>query len=206
MACASPERFLRKLGDKLISQPIKGTISRQDNPQKDEAAKSILRNNSKEQSENVMIVDLVRNDLSRVAKAGSVNVDELMGIYSFSQVHQMISTVSAQIAPNHHWVDALKAAFPMGSMTGAPKVRAMEIIDECEASRRSLFSGSVGYVSPQGDFDFNVVIRSLFYNQDTSYLSFMAGGAITYEASAEDEYDESLLKTKAIRKILNIQA
>jgi para-aminobenzoate synthetase component 1 len=204
LACASPERFLRKLGDKLISQPIKGTISREKDPIKDEAAKTLLRSNRKEQSENVMIVDLVRNDLSRVSKAGTITVDELMGIYSFSQVHQMISTVSAQISPDKTWVDALKSAFPMGSMTGAPKVRAMEIIDESESSRRSLFSGSVGYVSPSGDFDFNVIIRSIFYNQETGYLSFMAGGAITHDASAEGEYEESLLKTKAIRNILNI--
>ena len=202
MACASPERFMRKIGSKLISQPIKGTITRGNSAVEDQDNVKLLQNNTKEIAENVMIVDLVRNDLSRVSIPGTVQVDELMGIYSFAQVHQMISTVSGNLSAKANWAQAIKAAFPMGSMTGAPKVRAMEIIDEYESQRRGLFSGAVGYVTEQGDFDFNVIIRSIFYNQQTKQLSFQAGGAITYDALPESEYNETLLKVSAIKSIL----
>lgn len=202
---ASPERYMKKDGRKLISQPIKGTSSRDKNPFIDKANKDYLLNSEKEQAENIMITDLVRNDLSRVAKRGSVKVDELCGVYSFKQVHQMISTVSAELKDGASWIDAIKTSFPMGSMTGAPKVSAMKLIEEYEQSKRGLYSGTVGYVTPKGDFDFNVVIRSVLYNRKKSYMSFMVGGAITNKSDAQKEYEECLLKASAIMKVFNIQ-
>ncbi len=199
---ASPERFLKKTGLRLISQPIKGTIRRGNSPEEDETLKHELRNSEKEQAENLMIVDLVRNDLARSAEVGSVHVDELFGMYTFQQLHQMISTVSATARPDVSLADILGNAFPMGSMTGAPKIRAMERIDELEATRRGVYSGAIGYLTPDGDFDFNVVIRSLFYNADTHYASFSVGSAITYDADPATEYAECLLKAKAMREVL----
>ncbi|WP_199136412.1 anthranilate synthase component I family protein [Pedobacter sp. ASV12] len=200
---ATPERFLCKRGNKLISQPIKGTAKRNGDPIVDEQIKATLKSSVKEQAENVMIVDLVRNDLTRNAVKGSVKVEELFGIYSFPQVHQMISTISCELDPNIHWVDAIKNTFPMGSMTGAPKIKAMELIEQYEKSKRGAFSGSFGCISPNGDFDFNVIIRSILYNENTQYLSFQVGGAITYAANAADEYEECLLKASAIMKVLS---
>ena len=199
---ASPERFLKKTGTRLMSQPIKGTIRRGHSPQEDEALKHELRNSEKEQAENLMIVDLVRNDLARSAEVGSVRVDELFGLYTFQQLHQMISTVSATARPGVSLADILGNAFPMGSMTGAPKIRAMERIDELEATRRGVYSGAIGYITPNGDFDFNVVIRSLFYNADARYASFSVGSAITYDADPTTEYAECLLKAKAMREVV----
>jgi para-aminobenzoate synthetase component 1 len=199
---ASPERFLCKRGNQLFSQPIKGTSKRSADTEEDERIRLALLNNSKEQAENVMIVDLVRNDLTKSALRGSVKVEELFGIYTFPQVHQMISTISCLIDPSIHPVDALKNTFPAGSMTGAPKVRAMQLIEQTERSRRGIYSGSFGYFEPNGDFDFNVVIRSILYNQSKQYLSFQVGGAITYASSAEAEYEECLLKASAIIKTL----
>lgn len=200
--CASPERFLAKRAHKLISQPIKGTAKRGDTPTEDESIKEQLRDHAKEQQENVMIVDLVRNDLTRSARAGSVKTEELFGIYSFKQVHQMISTVVCELREDITPVQAIKNTFPMGSMTGAPKVRAMQLMEQYEASRRGVYSGAVGYFSPDNDFDFNVVIRTILYNQETKYLSFHAGSAITYHADAEKEYEECLLKAQAILEVL----
>lgn len=202
LMCASPERFLQKRSNRLISQPIKGTIKRSSNIEEDEKLKTELLNNTKERSENVMIVDLVRNDFSRIAKKGSVNVDELFGIYSFKQVHQMISTVSCEIDSSVSFTEILKALFPMGSMTGAPKISAMKLIEEYESTKRGLYSGAVGYISPEGDFDFNVVIRSILYNSENKYVSFMVGSAITDKAEAELEYEECLLKAKALFEVL----
>jgi len=199
---ATPERFMCKRGSKLTSQPIKGTAKRSLDPSEDEATKSQLRNDIKEQAENVMIVDLVRHDLTKSAVKGSVKVDELFGIYSFPQVHQMISTISCELNPAIHFIDAIKNAFPMGSMTGAPKVKAMKLIEECEVTKRGIYSGSFGCISPDGDFDFNVVIRSILYNAESSYLSFQVGGAITYQSNAILEYEECLLKASAILKVL----
>jgi para-aminobenzoate synthetase component 1 len=199
---ATPERFLCKRGSKLTSQPIKGTAKRSLDPVEDEAIKLQLRNDIKEQAENVMIVDLVRHDLTKSAAKGSVTVNELFGIYSFPQVHQMISTISCELNPKVHFIDAIKNAFPMGSMTGAPKVKAMKLIEEYEVTKRGIYSGSVGCISPDGDFDFNVVIRSILYNAKSKYLSFQVGGAITYQSSAVSEYDECLLKASAILKVL----
>ncbi|MCX2495468.1 anthranilate synthase component I family protein [Pedobacter sp. PF22-3] len=199
---ATPERFLCKRGSKLTSQPIKGTAKRSSDPEEDKAIKLQLRNNIKEQAENVMIVDLVRHDLTKSAVKGSVSVDELFGIYSFSQVHQMISTVSCELNPEIHFIDAIKNTFPMGSMTGAPKVKAMKLIEEYEVTKRGIYSGSFGCISPDGDFDFNVVIRSILYNAESKYLSFQVGGAITYQSNATSEYEECLLKASAILKVL----
>ena len=198
LMCASPERFFTKRGDKVYSQPIKGTIKRGYSIQEDEALKNELRSDLKEQSENVMIVDLVRNDLSRTASRGSVKVDELFGVYQFPQVHQLISTVSSTLSKNFDIFDLIATTFPMGSMTGAPKISAMQLADQYEKSRRELYSGSVGYISPEGDADFNVIIRSLMYSATNKYLSLTVGGAITDLAEPEKEYEECLLKAKAI--------
>uniref|UniRef100_UPI0037427F2E anthranilate synthase component I family protein n=1 Tax=Salegentibacter lacus TaxID=2873599 RepID=UPI0037427F2E len=200
---ASPERYLKKSGSKLISQPIKGTARRSPNAEEDLEIAQQLSKDPKEQSENVMIVDLVRNDLSKIAKKGSVNVDELCKVYSFKQVHQMISTVSAEIDDGIPPVEALRATFPMGSMTGAPKISAMKIIEELEETKRGLYSGAVGYFTPNGDFDFNVVIRSILYNSEKKYVSFSVGGAITAGSDPEKEYEECLLKASAMRKALS---
>ena len=199
---ASPERFLLKKNSKLISQPIKGTCARSSSKKNDLIAKHNLQNNPKERSENIMITDMVRNDLSRIAVKGSVNVDELCEVYSFKQVHQMISTISAISDPQFEIKDIIKNTFPIGSMTGAPKIKAMEIIDEYETQQRGLYSGAVGYIDPEGNFDFNVVIRSIVYDSRSNYLSFMAGSAITALSDPEMEYDECLLKAAAIRTIL----
>lgn len=199
---ATPERFLCKRGNRLISQPIKGTARRSADEGEDDKIKRNLKSSAKEQAENVMIVDLVRNDLTKSAVKGSVKVDELFGIYSFPQVHQMISTISCELNPAIHFIDAIKNTFPMGSMTGAPKIKAMQLIDQYELSKRGAFSGSFGCINPNGDFDFNVIIRSILYNAETNYLSFQVGGAITYAASAEEEYEECVLKASAIRTVL----
>lgn len=206
LMCASPERFMKKEGSRIISQPVKGTIKRGSSKEKDELLKQELLQSAKEKSENVMIVDLVRNDLSKSAKKNTVKVDELCGIYTFPQVHQMISTVSAELRDDIHFIDALKNAFPMGSMTGAPKVRTMQLIEKHERTKRGLFSGAVGYITPGRDFDFNVVIRSMLYNATEKYLSFMVGGAITDKSVPEKEYEECLLKAKAIFETLGIDA
>lgn len=201
--CASPERYLKKTGARVISQPIKGTAKRNpDNELEDQAAKEHLLTSEKERSENVMVVDLVRNDLSRICREGSVHVDELFGIYSFPQVHQMISTVSGELMEGINWVDAVEATFPMGSMTGAPKKSVMQLAERYERTRRGLYSGAIGYVQPGGDFDFNVVIRSMLYNAAAKYLSFQVGSAITFNSNAEKEYEECLLKAEAMMRVL----
>lgn len=200
--CASPERFLKKMTNKVISQPIKGTAARSPILEEDELLKRNLKNDEKERSENIMIVDLVRNDLSKNALKGSVVVEELCNVYSFDQVHQMISTVTCRVDSQENPVDIIKNNFPMGSMTGAPKVSAMTIIEELESFKRGLYSGAVGYFTPEGDFDFNVVIRSILYNSSKKYLSYAVGGAITAKSVPEKEYLECLLKAKAMRQVL----
>ena len=202
LLCASPERFLAHRDGQLISQPIKGTIRRGTTPETDEQQRQILFNDEKERAENLMIVDLVRNDLARVAQTGTVRVPELFGLYPFRHLWQMISTVAAERHSTVNLEDILRATFPMGSMTGAPKIRAMQLIEHYEASRRGLYSGSIGHVWPNGDFDFNVVIRSLQYRRDTGYLSFQVGSAITYDSDPEREYEECLLKAKALLEVL----
>ena len=199
---ASPERYLKKEGQKVISQPIKGTAKRDEDFMIDSLLKHDLVANPKERSENIMIVDLVRNDLSLTAQKGSVKVEELCKVYTFEQVHQMISTVTSQVREDVHPVDVIKTTFPMGSMTGAPKISAMKIIEDLEATKRGLYSGAVGYFSPEGDFDFNVVIRSILYNQTQKYVSYSVGGAITAKSDPTQEYEECLIKAKAMRTVL----
>ncbi len=198
---SSPERFLKKIGNKLISQPIKGTCKRGSSPNEDNQLKEILLNSEKERAENVMIVDLVRNDLAKTSKPGTVKVNELFGLYPFQNVTHMISTISSELKEGIHPIDAIKNAFPMGSMTGAPKISAMKLIESFETTKRGLFSGSVGYINPEGDFDFNVVIRSILYNEANKYLSYQVGGAITYDSDPEKEYEECLIKAKTIRSL-----
>jgi para-aminobenzoate synthetase component 1 len=198
LLCASPERFLKKEGSKIISQPIKGTTRKGATPEEDQQLKDQLLHSIKERAENVMIVDLVRNDLARSSKTASVRVEELFGIYEFPTVHQMISTVTSEARGDIHPVDIIRNAFPMGSMTGAPKVEVMKNIETYEDQKRGLYSGSVGYFTPDGNFDLNVVIRSIFYNSTSQYLSIQVGGAITYDADAQAEYDEMLLKAKGM--------
>lgn len=202
LMCASPERFISKMGSTVQSQPIKGTIRRGNNAEEDEALRTQLRNDPKERSENVMIVDLVRNDLSRIAKPASVHVPEFLGIHTFKTVHQMISTVECEIDTHVSFSEILKATFPMGSMTGAPKISAMKLAEKHEAQSRGIYSGSVGCILPNGDFDFNVVIRSITWNAATGHVSAKAGSAITAKSSPEKEYEECLLKAKAMMRAL----
>ena len=202
---ASPERYLKKEEDKVISQPIKGTAKRNLDVHLDEQNKIELQNNPKERAENIMIVDLVRNDLSHTATKGSVEVEELCKIYTFKQVHQMISTIVSNVAHTTSPIEILRTTFPMGSMTGAPKISAMQIIEELEETKRGLYSGAIGYFTPTGNFDFNVVIRSILYNSENNYLSFSVGSAITSEAIPEKEYEECLLKAKAMFEVLQVK-
>ena len=201
-----PRKILKKEGSRLISQPIKGTIQRSAN--KDKEARKELLNSAKDRSENVMVVDLVRNDLAKVCKNGSVQVDELFGVYSFPQVHQLISTVSGELKDKVSLLEILRATFPMGSMTGAPKKNVLKLIEKYEKTKRGIFSGALGYISPRKpneqlpDFDFNVVIRSIMYNAADSVLSFQAGSGITFYSQAEKEWEECLLKAKAIKQVL----
>ena len=199
---ASPERFLQRRGNTLISQPIKGTAARHEDAVMDKSVAEALKLDTKERSENIMITDLVRNDLSRIAQKGSVAVSEQCAVYPFAQVHQMISTVKAQCDPDFTSLDVINACFPMGSMTGAPKQRAMELINQYEHGQRGLYSGAVGYFAPNGDFDFNVVIRSLVYDAASKYLSTHVGSALTAAADPSKEYDECQLKVKAIKRVL----
>ena len=202
---ASPERFLKKTGSKVMSQPIKGTRRRGKTAEEDEQIRHELATSKKDRAENVMIVDLVRNDLARHCQPGSVQVDELFGIYTFPTVLQMISTVSGKLQfPESTQLSGslIRDAFPMGSMTGAPKVMAMQLIEQYERTRRGLYSGAVGYFDPAGDFDFNVVIRSILYNAELGYISVQVGGAIVFDSDPEQEYEECLLKAEAMLKAL----
>ena len=199
---SSPERYIKKINTKIISQPIKGTAKRSLDKIEDNVLVKTLESDEKERAENIMIVDLVRNDLSKSALKGTVKVEELCKVYSFDQVHQMISSISAEVSSTANPVDIIRETFPMGSMTGAPKVSAMRIIEELEASKRGLYSGTVGYFTPENDFDFNVVIRSILYNKTAQYVSFSVGSAITAKAIPEREYEECLLKAKAMRQVL----
>ncbi|MBI1836495.1 MAG: anthranilate synthase component I family protein [Flavobacteriia bacterium] len=199
----SPERFLKKTGSKISSEPIKGTARRGNTLAEDEKLIETLKNDPKERSENIMIVDLVRNDLSKIALKNSVTVEELCGIYSFETVHQMISTISCEVPNDIQFTDIIKATFPMGSMTGAPKRRAMELIESHESFKRGLYSGSIGYIKPNGDFDFNVVIRTLLYNKSKKYLSCSVGSAITILSDPEKEFEECEIKIKRILDGLN---
>ena len=199
---ATPERYLKKDGNEIVSQPIKGTARRSLDAEEDRLLREQLERDTKERSENIMIVDLVRNDLAKTAIKGSVTVEELCKVYTFDQVHQMISTVTSKVGDEVHPVDVLESTFPMGSMTGAPKISAMKIIEALEETKRGLYSGAVGYFTPEGDFDFNVVIRSILYNASKQYVSYSVGGAITAKSNPLKEYEECLVKAKAMRQVL----
>ena len=203
LLCASPERWLQKKGERIISQPIKGTAGRNlQNEIEDVQLKLSLQKSEKDKQENVMIVDLVRNDLSQICTEGSVHVEELFGIYAFPQVYQMISTISGVLKKEIAFSDIIRSCFPMGSMTGAPKRKVMELIEQYENTKRGIYSGAVGYFHPNKDFDFNVVIRSILYNESNGMLCYQVGGGITAESIPEKEYEECLLKAEAIRKVL----
>jgi len=199
---ASPERYLKKTNNQVISQPIKGTSKRDKNIEIDANNYKNLENSAKERTENIMIVDMVRNDLSKTALKGSVKVEELCKIYPFNTVFQMISTIISQVPENISPVEIIKTTFPMASMTGVPKTRALQIIEETEVTKRGIYSGTIGYFSPNNDFDFNVVIRSIIYNQENKNLSFSTGSAITINSDAKQEYEECLAKAKAIFEVL----
>ena len=200
--CSSPERFLQKSGNRIISQPIKGTRKRGIDLDEDRFLFNELKNSEKDKSENVMITDLVRNDLSKTAQKSSVKVEELFGVYSFERVHQMITTISSIIDKKYDFIDLIESCFPMGSMTGAPKLKAMQLIEEYETTKRSIYSGAFGYISPYQDFDFNVVIRSVLYDRLSSYISVLVGGAITINSDEEQEYEECLIKAQALINVL----
>jgi para-aminobenzoate synthetase component 1 len=201
---ASPERFLFKSGDRIYAQPIKGTIGRGKNKAEDDLLRQTLLESIKDRAENIMIVDLMRSDLAKCCVPGSIQASELFGLYAFPQVHQMISTIQGQLLPMAGVADVMRSTFPMGSMTGAPKVMVMQLIEQYERSRRGIYSGTVGYINPDGDFDFNVVIRSLMYNRKTQYLSYQAGGAITYDSIPEQEWKEVRLKARAMESVFAV--
>lgn len=205
LLCASPERFLKKEGNQLIAQPIKGTAKRSKIEAEDALLKKNLLESEKERAENIMIVDLMRNDLAQCSKVGSVKVEELLGIYSFATVHQMISTITSEVKPDIKLVDIFNKTFPMGSMTGAPKREVIHNINNYEPGARGIFSGCVGYISPNSNFDFNVVIRSIVYNDLKKYLSFHVGSAITFDADPEAEYEECMLKSRTMFKSLDTE-
>ena len=202
ICCSSPERFLLRENNFIYSQPIKGTAKRGNTFQEDELYKLELKNSEKELAENLMIVDLVRNDLAKCSKTGTIEVEDLCGVYTYPKVHQLISTVKGKLKEEISFTKIIHNTFPMGSMTGAPKIESMKLIDQYEKTNRGFFSGSIGFIKPNGDFDFNVVIRSIIYNVEKKYLSVHSGGAITSDSVAEEEYEESLLKASALIKLI----
>ncbi|MEX2479148.1 MAG: anthranilate synthase component I family protein [Gracilimonas sp.] len=200
ICCASPERFLAKEGTKVWSQPIKGTISRELGNDSIVDIKK-LQNSEKERAENLMIVDLVRNDLSRLAIKNSVKVSKLFEVQSFETVHQMVSTVECRVEEQTDSIELIKACFPMGSMTGAPKISAMRSIEKYENYKRGIYSGALGYIKPEGDFDLNVIIRTAIINEEN--LTYPVGGAITSDSDPKAEWEETLIKARAITNILS---
>jgi para-aminobenzoate synthetase component I len=194
--CASPERYLKRTGTKIISEPIKGTRPRSSDPKQDQQIREELLRSEKERAENLMIVDLVRNDLSRIARPGSVLVEQLFEIRSYATVHQMVSTVTAQVEVTTDPIDIIRNTFPMGSMTGAPKRRVMQAIETYENYKRGLYSGALGYITPNGDFDFNVVIRTAILND--GHLFYSVGGAITSDSDPQAEWEETWVKSRAL--------
>lgn len=200
--CSSPELYLSKKGNTLISKPIKGTAKRGESVEQDIAIKNQLQHSLKERTENVMIVDVVRNDFSKIAQKGTVKVEHLFNIESYEQVHQMVSTVSCEVKEDKGFLDIINATFPMASMTGAPKYKAMQLIDDYELYNRGPYSGALGYIDAKGNFDLNVLIRSVFYDEQKRYLSFSVGSAITALCNPEEEYEECLLKAKALFSVI----
>jgi para-aminobenzoate synthetase component 1 len=199
ICCASPERFLSKKGRKVTSQPIKGTTRKAEAVEEEKIIEQLT--SEKNKAENLMIVDLVRNDLHRVAQKNSVQVKELFEIQKFSTVYQLVSTIECMVEEKTDPIEIIKHCFPMGSMTGAPKIAAMHSIEELENHKRGIYSGAIGYFTPWDDFDLNVVIRTAIIQKQT--LTYPVGGAITSDSEAEEEWEETLIKTEAIRKALN---
>ncbi|AXJ00818.1 para-aminobenzoate synthetase component 1 [Cyclonatronum proteinivorum] len=196
VCCASPERFLKRAGNRLISEPIKGTAPVAASDAENAQIAAALLASEKNRAENLMVVDLVRHDFSAVCAAGSVQVPELFAIKKFGTVHQMISTVTGELRSGVSSVEALAACFPMGSMTGAPKISAMRDIEKLETYRRGIYSGAIGYISPEDDFDFNVVIRTAICRNGR--LFYATGGAITADSEPAEEWDETLVKSRAL--------
>lgn len=200
---ASPELFLKKQGDVISTKPIKGTIRRGTTPEEDAALKAELQQSLKERTENVMAVDVARNDLSMFAEKGSVSVNRLYNIETFETVHQMVSTVSCRLKKHTSFEKILRSTFPMASMTGAPKQRAMDLIDRYEVFERGCYSGAMGLIDAKGDYTLSVIIRSIFYNQNAKTIRVAVGGAITYLSDPEKEYEECLLKANGLLRALN---
>lgn len=196
--CASPERFLAFNGRHVTGEPMKGTRPRHAEGDADRAAAVELANDAKERSENIMALDVMRHDLSRIAASGSVRVSELCAVRSYPRVHQLVSTVEADLREGLDPLDVLRATFPMASMTGAPKLRAMQLIDEAEQGPRGLFSGSLGFFAPDGTGDFNVVIRTLLFDAKTTELSLTTGSAITALCDPEQEFEECEVKARSV--------
>lgn len=192
---SSPERFLQKKGDTILSEPIKGTSARSTSEVEDEDFKKLLLND-KNRAENLMIVDLVRHDFSKVCKTGSVTVQKLFDIRTFETVHQMISRIEGELYADQNSISALKACFPMGSMTGAPKIKVMQEIEHYENYRRGIYSGAIGYITPDDDMDFSVVIRTAIVQNGE--LTYPVGGAITSDSDPEEEWEETKLKAQTI--------
>lgn len=196
----SPELFLEVHGQRVLSSPIKGTRKRGEDQQQDLELMNQLGVDPKERAENLMIVDLIRNDLSRVCLPESVNVESLLAVRSFSTVHQLVSDVSGQLQPGQTGMDALQALFPGGSMTGAPKIRAMEIIHELEKSPRNGYSGAMGWIAPSGDCELAMVIRTAVF--EGHRVSIGVGGGITADSKPQNEHDEIRLKATALAEVL----
>ena len=203
LLCTSPERFIQKKGTQIISQPIKGTIRRGLNSEEDAQNKALLQSSEKERSENIMIVDLVRNDLSRIAEKASVNIKSLCELHTFKTLHHLISTVEAQLPSNITFTEILAATFPIGSMTGAPKISSVKHMEKLEILDRGIYSGSFGVIEPDGNFDFNVIIRSAVYNKEKKQTTIKVGSAITNASNAEAEFEECLLKAASTLSIFN---
>jgi para-aminobenzoate synthetase component 1 len=203
LLCTSPERFIQKKGNQIISQPIKGTIRRGLNSEEDAQNKALLQSSEKERSENIMIVDLVRNDLSRIAEKASVNIKSLCELHTFKTLHHLISTVEAQLPSNITFTEILAATFPIGSMTGAPKISSVKHMEKLEILDRGIYSGSFGVIEPDGNFDFNVIIRSAVYNKEKKQTTIKVGSAITNASNAEAEFEECLLKAASTLSIFN---
>ncbi len=200
ICCASPERFLRKQGQKISSEPIKGTAARSEKSWLDETRKNELLN-EKNRAENLMIVDLVRHDLSRIAKTGSVKVSSLYDVQTFETLHQLISVVEAEALPGADPVEIIQNCFPMGSMTGAPKIEVMKTIERLENYKRGIYSGAIGYITPEGDFDFNVVIRTAILQN--GQLMYPVGGAVTSDSDPEKEWEETKVKARNLMKVFS---
>ncbi len=201
--CASPERFVQKRGNKLITEPMKGTARRSIDSEEDSRIREGLANSIKEQTENVMAVDVARNDLSILAKKGTVFTDVLFDVKTFKNLHQMVSTISCEVKPKMEFNQIIDATFPPASMTGAPKIKAVELIKKYEFSKRGIYSGCLGYIDENGDFDFCVVIRTIIYNERKRSISFHVGSAITASSNPEEEWNECMLKADSLLIALN---